>query len=64
MLADNQYKDINPRRGSKATPNLDKYSIDLTKAAIDGKIDPVIGRAKEIERVIQILSRRTKIILC
>ncbi len=45
---------------SSSTPNLDKYSRDLTKAAIDGKIDPVIGRAKEIERVIQILSRRTK----
>ena len=61
MLADNQYKGTSTQEGgSKATPNLDKYSIDLTKAAIDGKIDPVIGRAKEIERVIQILSRRTK----
>ena len=46
--------------GQSATPNLDKYGRDLTKLAIDGKIDPVIGRAKEIERVIQILSRRTK----
>ncbi|GFN35593.1 ATP-dependent Clp protease ATP-binding subunit [Tepidimicrobium xylanilyticum] len=42
------------------TPNLDKYGRDLTKLAMDGKIDPVIGRTKEIERVIQILSRRTK----
>lgn len=42
------------------TPNLDKYGIDLNKMAKDGKIDPVIGRAKEIERVVQILSRRTK----
>ncbi len=46
-------------------PNLDKYGRDLTRLSIDGKIDPVIGRAKEIERVIQVLSRRTKkIILC
>lgn len=41
-------------------PNLEKYSIDLNKLAEDGGIDPVIGRSKEIERVIQILSRRTK----
>ncbi|MDR7857806.1 ATP-dependent Clp protease ATP-binding subunit [Tissierella sp.] len=42
------------------TPNLSKYSIDLNKMAEAGEIDPVIGRMKEIERVIQILSRRTK----
>lgn len=42
------------------TPNLDKYGSDLNKLAEEGKIDPVIGRAKEIERVIQVLSRRTK----
>ena len=42
------------------TPTLDEFSRDLTKMAIDGKLDPIIGRAKEIERVIQILSRRTK----
>lgn len=39
---------------------LDKYSRDLTKAAADGKLDPVIGRDDEIRRAIQILSRRTK----
>ena len=39
---------------------LEKYGRDLTKSAKDGEIDPVIGREKEIERVIQILSRRTK----
>ncbi|MCI7334790.1 MAG: ATP-dependent Clp protease ATP-binding subunit [Oscillospiraceae bacterium] len=43
-----------------STPNLDKYGQDLTKKAQSGEIDPVIGREKEIERVIQILSRRTK----
>lgn len=42
------------------TPNLDEYSRDLTQMAREGKLDPVIGRDKEIERVIQILSRRTK----
>ncbi|HBY20113.1 MAG TPA: ATP-dependent Clp protease ATP-binding subunit ClpC, partial [Clostridiales bacterium] len=44
----------------RSTPTLDKYSRDLTAQAIDQKLDPVIGREKEIERVIQILSRRTK----
>ena len=39
---------------------LEKYSRDLTRAASDGELDPVIGRATEIERIIQILSRRTK----
>ena len=43
-----------------STPNLDKYGQDLTQKARNGEIDPVIGREKEIERVIQILSRRTK----
>ncbi len=43
-----------------ATPTLDQFGHDLTALAAEGKIDPVIGREKEIERVIQILSRRTK----
>ena len=43
-----------------ATPKLDQFSRDLTDAAKSGELDPVIGRQKEIERVIQILSRRTK----
>ncbi|MBX5468227.1 MAG: ATP-dependent Clp protease ATP-binding subunit [Firmicutes bacterium] len=43
-----------------ATPTLDLYGRDLTQMAREGKLDPVIGRDKEIERVIQILSRRTK----
>lgn len=42
------------------TPTLDKYSRDLTVLAREGKFDPIVGREKEIERVIQILSRRTK----
>jgi len=47
-------------RGTTRTPLLDQLGIDLTGAARAGKLDPVIGRLKEIERVIQILSRRTK----
>ena len=61
MLSDNQLKqNYNSQSGKSNTPYLDKYGRDLTKLAMDGKIDPVIGRSKEIERVIQILSRRTK----
>lgn len=44
----------------KETPALDEFGRDLNKLAAEGKIDPVIGRESEIERVIQILSRRTK----
>jgi len=47
-------------RTSSRTPTLDQVGVDLTAAARAGKLDPVIGRQKEIERVIQILSRRTK----
>ncbi len=42
------------------TPTLDEFSRDLTQMAMNAKLDPIIGRGKEIERVIQILSRRTK----
>ncbi len=42
------------------TPTLDHFARDLTKAAQNGELDPVIGRTKEIERIVQILSRRTK----
>ena len=47
-------------RAATRTPTLDQLGIDLTAAAAAGKLDPVIGREREIERVIQILSRRTK----
>jgi ATP-dependent Clp protease ATP-binding subunit ClpC len=46
--------------GSNKTPTLDEFGSNLTQMAHDGKLDPVVGRAKEIERVIQILGRRTK----
>ena len=42
------------------TPTLDQFGRDLTQMAKDGKLDPVIGREKEVQRVIQILSRRNK----
>ncbi len=45
---------------SSKTPTLDEFGRDLTKLAREGKLDPVIGREREIERVIQVLSRRTK----
>ncbi len=44
----------------KDTPMLDQYARDLTKAAEGGELDPVVGRMQEIERIVQILSRRTK----
>ena len=47
-------------RGKKSTQTSDQYSRDLTELARNGKLDPVIGRSEEIQRVIQILSRRTK----
>ena len=47
-------------KGRASTPVLDNYSRDLTALAKEGKLDPVIGREAEIQRVIQILSRRTK----
>ena len=47
-------------RAPSRTPALDQLGIDLTASARAGKLDPVIGRSKEIERIIQILSRRTK----
>jgi len=58
-----QSTSVSPAQESKRpskTPTLDQLGINLTEAARAGKLDPVIGREKEIERVIQILSRRTK----
>lgn len=48
------------KKNLEATPVLDQYSRDLTRLALEGKLDPVIGRQEEIRRVIQILSRRGK----
>ena len=46
--------------GSSSTPVLDNFSRDLIKLAEEGKLDPVIGREREITRIAQILSRRKK----
>ena len=53
-------KNIRDMGSYNATPNLNQFGTDLTKQAKEGKLDPVIGRDEEIERLIQILSRRTK----
>ncbi len=49
-----------PRRGKSKTPALDSFGRDLTELARSGELDPVIGRQNEIERLIQVLCRRTK----
>ena len=48
------------KKGKSATPTLDQYSRDFTKLAKEGKLDPVVGRTEEMQRVVQILSRRMK----
>ena len=58
--AKNEYMKQKNKRNKSATPVLDQYSRDLTALAKEAKLDPVIGREREIERIIQILSRRTK----
>ena len=61
-LADG-YENEKGRKGSpkkKATPFLDEFGEDLTMAAAEGKLDPIIGRDKEIYRICQILARRKK----
>lgn len=63
-VEEEMYKELaqnarNMRDGS-STPMLDQYSRDLTEMAAAGELDPVIGRGEEIERILQILSRRTK----
>ena len=60
---DEDDRDFSANKKSDAkskTPVLDTYSRDLTKMAEEGKLDPIVGREKEIERVSQILSRRKK----
>lgn len=51
---------VSKPRGKATSPTIDSFGRDLTALAQEGKLDPVIGRDREIERVIQILSRRTK----
>ena len=58
--ANRQATQTEQKQAEEDTPYLDNYGIDLTKAAEGGKLDPVVGREKEIERIAQILSRRKK----
>lgn len=51
---------VGKKKNNEGTPTLDQYSRDLTQLATEGALDPVVGREEEIQRVIQILSRRTK----
>lgn len=53
-------EDMGPDENASKTPNLDIYSRDLSKLADENKLDPVIGRSKEITSLIEVLSRRTK----
>lgn len=59
-IGDNSGAPQADKKSKSTTPKLDKFSVDLTQAAKDDSLDPVIGRTGEIERIIQILSRRTK----
>ena len=60
MEAEGEMADGETRRGKSKTPALDSFGRDLTQLAAEGKLDPVIGRHDEIERVVQVLCRRTK----
>ncbi len=58
--AKNEYMMQKNKKNKSTTPILDQYSRDMTVLAKEGKLDPVIGREREIHRIVQILSRRTK----
>lgn len=58
--ARNGHTTMQTKTGDGKTPVLDNFSVDLTKAATEGKLDPVVGREKEIQRLTEILSRRKK----
>jgi len=60
MLGETAEVSTGGSQGRTKTPTLDEFGSNLTQMASEGKLDPVVGRQKEIERVIQILGRRTK----
>ncbi|MCA1992547.1 MAG: ATP-dependent Clp protease ATP-binding subunit [Coleofasciculus sp. S288] len=60
MLPDTANAPTDSSHIRRKTPNLNIYGINLTQLAVQGKLDPVVGRQKEVERIIQILGRRTK----
>jgi ATP-dependent Clp protease ATP-binding subunit ClpC len=59
-LGENTKVNSDSNANRSKSPTLDEFGTNLTQKALDGKLDPVVGREKEIERVIQILGRRTK----
>jgi ATP-dependent Clp protease ATP-binding subunit ClpC len=62
-IDDDDYEDKSKKstdNKTTKTPVLDQFGKDITKLAIDGKLDPVVGREKEVERMSQILTRRKK----
>jgi len=60
MIENMDNDDKNKKSSDKGTPVLDNFSKDLNKLASEGKLDPVVGREKEIMRIAQVLSRRKK----
>lgn len=60
IAGDESKQSGSPKKGRTSTPTLEKYGKDLTELAKEGKLDPVIGRDKETERVLEILCRRIK----
>ena len=60
LFANKPTRPTTPTNTKSSTPVLDNFGRDLTKMAVDGRLDPIVGRKKEIERVSQILSRRKK----
>ena len=56
----NNSSNANQQSSSTDTPVLDNFGTDLTKAAEENRLDPIVGRTKEVERLVQILSRRKK----
>ena len=60
MIGETSEVSVGATSGRSKVPTLEEFGTNLTQMAIEGKLDPVVGRAKEIERVVQILGRRTK----
>lgn len=64
QLSEENRKDIKnnrrPRQSENQTPTIDKYGIDVSKRVAEGHVDPIVGREREIERMIQVLGRRKK----
>lgn len=60
MFEDDKEETVPNQNGKSQTPMLDNFGVNLNQMYIDGKFDKVVGRDKEVDRIIQILSRRKK----